>query len=357
MKSIQIKNMKNNWWKILGILLLLYAFLFGILTPLKPGLPSVYPINGKTGNALTLDITGYNTHFDKTKAQRVWLKLDDQSLSATSLVATSSNQLKATFDIPTFLPSKDEVVELSLVTDNEIDGASVLPSAIFIKQAAVDSVKGQALWKNTAIENLHQKEGITFPYRNILRETIRNLYYHVSLWFAMFILLTAAVVYSINYLNKGNIKDDHRAYALISIAVVYGLLGCATGSIWAKNTWGTWWTMDVKLNMSAIFMLIYLAYFVLRGSFQDEIKRARLTSVYNIFAFASIIPLLFVIPRLVDSLHPGNGGNPGFGGEDLDNTMRMAFYPAIIGMTLLGFWIADLRYRLAILADKILDRD
>jgi len=82
-----------------------------------------------------------------------------------------------------------------------------------------------------------------------------------------------------------------------------------------------------------------------------------LTSVYNIFAFASIIPLLFVIPRLVDSLHPGNGGNPGFGGEDLDNTMRMAFYPAIIGMTLLGLWISDLRYRLAIIADKLLERD
>jgi len=349
--------MKNNWWKILGILLLLYAFLFGILTPLKPGLPSVYPINGQAGNAITLTISGYNTHFDEAKQQRVWLKLADQSLLAKSVTATSSNQLAATFDIPTFLPSEDKVVALSLVTDNEIDGASVLPNAIFLKQPIADMPKAQALWQNSPIEKLHQHKGFSFPYRNILGETIRNIYFHVSLWFAMFILLTAAVVFSIKYLNKGNINDDHRAYSLISIAVVYGLLGCATGSVWAKHTWGTWWTTDVKLNMSAVFMLIYLAYFVLRGSFQDEIKRARLTSVYNIFAFASIIPLLFVIPRLVDSLHPGNGGNPGFGGEDLDNTMRMVFYPAIIGMTLLGLWISDLRYRLAIIADKILDRD
>jgi len=265
--------MKNNWWKILGILLLLYAFLFGLLTPLKPGLPSVYPINGQAGNSITLNISGYNTHFEEATKQRVWLKLADQSLLATSVVASSSNQLKATFDIPTLLPSKDTIVELSLITDNEIDGASVMPSAIFIKQTVVDSSQGQALWQNSPIENLHQHEGITFPYRSVLSETIRNLYFHVSLWFAMFILLTAAVVYSIKYLNKGNIKDDHRAYALISIAVVYGLLGCATGSVWAKHTWGTWWTTDVKLNMSAVFMLIYLAYFVLRGSFQDEIKR------------------------------------------------------------------------------------
>ena len=349
--------MKENWWKILGILLLLYAFLFGILTPLKPGLPNVYPINGQVGSSLSLNISGYNTQFAAAKKQRVWLKLGDQSILATAIEAKASNQLTATFDIPEFLPSEDKVVEMSLVTDNEIDGASVMPSAVFIKQTAIDIGKAQTLWKNTPIENLHQKEGISFPYRNVLGETIRNLYFHVSLWFAMFIILTGSVVYSIKYLNKGNINDDHRANALISIAVVYGLLGCATGSIWAKHTWGTWWTTDVKLNMSAVFMLIYLAYFVLRGSFQDEIKKARLTSVYNIFAFASIIPLLFVIPRLVDSLHPGNGGNPGFGGEDLDNTMRMAFYPAIIGMTLLGLWISSLRYRLAVLTDKLLDRD
>jgi len=239
----------------------------------------------------------------------------------------------ATFDIPEFLPTEDKVVEMSLVTDNELDGASVMPSAVFIKQTGIDLGKAQTLWQNSPIENLHQKEGFSFPYRNVLGETIRNLYFHVSLWFAMFILLTGSVVYSIKYLSKGNINDDHRANSLISIAVVYGLLGCATGSVWAKHTWGTWWTTDVKLNMSAVFMLIYLAYFVLRGSFQDEIKKARLTSVYNIFAFASIIPLLFVIPRLVDSLHPGNGGNPGF-----------------------GLWISTLRYRLAVLADKLLER-
>ena len=348
--------MKENWWKIIGIGLMLFSLIFGMLTPLKPGLPSVYPFNGKAGNELTVSIQGYNTHFEEAKNQRVWLKLGDYTLASSKLEATSSNLLKATFVTPAVLPSKDSVVVFSLITDNEIDGASVMPSAIFIKQSVIDSSGAAQIWPQNALDNLHQRAGITFPYRNVLGETIRNLYYHVSLWFAMFIILAVSVYYSIKYLNKGNMLDDHRADALVAVGVLFGLLGCATGSIWAKHTWGTWWTMDVKLNMTAIFMLIYLAYFVLRGSFQDEIKRARLASVYNIFAFASIIPLLFVIPRLVDSLHPGNGGNPGFGGEDLDNTMRMAFYPAIIGMTLIGLWMADLRYRLAVLADKVLDR-
>ncbi len=348
--------MKNNWWKILGVLLIIYALLFGVLTPLKPGLPSVYPFNGKSGERLDLTIEGYNTHFKEAKNQRVWLKLADRTMLGKALVANSNNSLKVSFDIPALLPTTDTVASLTLITNNEIDGTSILPSAVFIKQNQIDTLTAINTWANSPLESLHSYEGTAFPYRNVLGETIRNLYYHVSLWFAMFIMLTIAVVYSIKYLRNGNMNDDHRANALIAISVVYGLLGCATGSIWAKHTWGTWWTADVKLNMSAIFMLIYLAYFVLRGSFQDEIKRARLSSVYNIFAFASLIPLLFVIPRLVDSLHPGNGGNPGFGGEDLDNTMRMAFYPMIIGMTLLGLWISDLRYRLAVLRDKFLDR-
>ena len=104
-------------------------------------------------------------------------------------------------------------------------------------------------------------------------------------------------------------------------------------------------------------MLIYLAYFILRGSFDEEERRGRIAAIYNIFAFAALIPLLFVIPRMTDSLHPGNGGNPGFGGEDLDNTMRMVFYPSIIGWTLLGVWLASLAYRYMKLREEWLDRD
>ena len=81
-------------------------------------------------------------------------------------------------------------------------------------------------------------------------------------------------------------------------------------------------------------------------AFEDAERKARLSAVYNIFAFVALIPLIYVVPRLTDSLHPGSGGNPALGGEDLDNTMRMIFYPAIIGWTLLGFWMAQLYYRL-----------
>lgn len=93
-------------------------------------------------------------------------------------------------------------------------------------------------------------------------------------------------------------------------------------------------------------MLMYIAYIILRGSFDDEQRRARISAVYNILAFAVFVPLIFILPRLTDSLHPGNGGNPAFGKYDLDSRMKMVLYPAFIGFTLLGVWITELRVRM-----------
>jgi len=148
------------------------------------------------------------------------------------------------------------------------------------------------------------------------------------------------------YLKKGESKLDRYAAQSANTGIVFGILGLLTGMLWAKYTWGSYWSGDPKQNASAIGMLIYLAYFVLRGSLEDPQKKARVSSVYNIFAFAMLIPLLFILPRLTDSLHPGNGGNPGFNSYDLDSNMRKVFYPAVLGWTLLGFWLTELRSRI-----------
>ena len=116
--------------------------------------------------------------------------------------------------------------------------------------------------------------------------------------------------------------------------------------IWAKYTWGTYWTNDPKLNGSTVGLLIYFSYFVLRNSVEDESKKGKISSVYNILAFSMLIPLIFILPRLTASLHPGNGGNPGFNVYDLNSQLRIVFYPAVIGFILLGIWIADLRLRI-----------
>lgn len=186
---------------------------------------------------------------------------------------------------------------------------------------------------------------IELPHLAILNETIRNLFFHVAIWFAMFILLIVSVVYSIKHLKTSDIKTDIIAGEFATMGIVFGLLGIVTGSVWAKFTWGDWWVNDPKLNATTIALLIYLAYFVLRSSIEDEQQKGRISAVYNIFAFAAAVPLIFILPRLTDSLHPGNGGNPGFSAYDLDNNLRKVFYPAVIAWTLIGVWFATLRIR------------
>jgi heme exporter protein C len=184
------------------------------------------------------------------------------------------------------------------------------------------------------------------PRQAILNETVRNLYFHVTMWFTMIFLLGTSVYHSIQYLRKSDIKSDLISNAYVEIGLVFATLGLVTGSLWAKFTWGDWWTNDPKLNSVAIGLLIYLAYGLVRSSMPDEQQKARISNVYNIFAFVIFMILIWILPRMTDSLHPGNGGNPGFSKYDLDSNMRLVFYPAIIAWTLLGYWIANLRIRI-----------
>lgn len=187
------------------------------------------------------------------------------------------------------------------------------------------------------------------PHLAIINESIRNTYFHVALWLAMTTLLFASMVFSIRYLNKGRIGDDDIASELAKSAIFFGILGCLTGSIWANYTWGDPWPNDPKLNGAAVGILIYLAYLLLRSSFEDEQRKARISSVYNIFAFAVFIPIIYILPRLTDSLHPGSGGNSTFGSYDFNSDIRKVFYPAIIGYILLGLWLAELRIRIKVI--------
>ena len=188
------------------------------------------------------------------------------------------------------------------------------------------------------------------PSLPILNETIRVLYFHVPMWFSMIFLLLISCINSFYFISKKTIIYDIRSSTYASVGVYFGILAILSGMIWAKFTWGTYWTNDPKLNGSAITLLIYFSYFLLRFSINDEIKKAKISSVYNIFAFAMLIPLIFILPRMTDSLHPGNGGNPGFNVYDMNDQLRIVFYPAVVGFILLGIWISNLRLRVEILS-------
>jgi heme exporter protein C len=188
-----------------------------------------------------------------------------------------------------------------------------------------------------------------------LQQTIRNLFFHFPMWIGMMVCYTVSIVYAIKYLRKPDPVYDIYTVEYARTGTLFGVLGLLTGMIWANYQWGKAWSGDPKQNGAAIAILIYFAYFVLRGSLQDEAKKARIGSVYNIFAYFMLFPTIWILPRLTQSLHPGGEGtegNPGLNPKDTTNLMRAVMYPAAIGWTLLCVWITTLRIRIQIIQEK-----
>ena len=184
------------------------------------------------------------------------------------------------------------------------------------------------------------------PKLHILNESIRNTFFHVPMWLGMMTLLLISAIYSILYLKKPDFRYDVFASEFAKSGILFGVLGVLTGMIWAKFTWSSAWSGDPKQNNAAIALLIYFAYLLLRSSLKDPQQRSRISAVYNILAFSTLIPLLYILPSQTDSLHPGSGGNAAFSDIDLDNRLRAVFYPAVIGWTLLGVWLSTLGIRI-----------
>ena len=188
---------------------------------------------------------------------------------------------------------------------------------------------------------------IPVPRLHILNESIRMNYFHVPMWFTMMFLFTYSAWNSIKYLRTNELDFDDKAIESLKVAFFFGMLGLLTGMLWGNATWGTFWTNDPKLNNTAIGLLIYAVYFLLRDSLKDEALKARLSGVYNIFAYVVFIPLIMILPRMVDnSLHPGSGGNPSFRLFDVSHTMKLVIYTAILSFIGTGWWFFTLLLRL-----------
>lgn len=343
--------MKGIWWKIIGAILVLYMLIGGMYFPLSPGVLNVSPISLKTGNEFEMTIETYNTNYTDGGSIDVWLYDTMGHVFALPTPRVESDyKLSVEGILPVKFKDQRKVRELHLLVAHEDRGFAIFPNAVFV---TYDSAGADIVAWGSNIPGYQPAGNITFPFRNILEETIRNTYFHVTLWFALMFLMLGSAIQSTRYLLSAKPDFDNRASALAQVGFLFGIMGVLTGALWAKYTWGAYWSWDIKQNMTAIALLIYAAYFILREAVESQADRARLAAVYNIFAFVMLIPLLYVIPRMADSLHPGAGGNPGLGGEDLDNNMRMFFYPGIIGMTLVGYWIADLCSRYISVKNKL----
>jgi heme exporter protein C len=144
----------------------------------------------------------------------------------------------------------------------------------------------------------------------------RIMYLHVpSVWVA-YLAFAVVFVASIAYLARRADAADRLAHASAEVGVIFTGITIATGSIWGKPTWGTWWTWDARLTSVSILFVMYLGYLLLRGMIDDRERGARYAAVLGIVA-AFNIPLVHFSVYWWRTLHqppslmkPGPGTMP-----------------------------------------------
>ena len=342
----------KTWWKYTALLLLSFVLIGGLIVPLGAGLDSVSPAYFEFSKPTQFSLKGYNTHFKSGTNTQLFFRQNGKYICVDKLVVVNDEEL--TFET-NFTGKPDNNRSFDLIINNDMDGTIALRDAVSFKTDGFSDSSAVTFCEPSVKNNLEAK--FSFPYREILYESIRNTFYHVPMWFGMLAILLLSLVYSIRYLSTQNLIYDTIASSAVVVALLAGALGLTTGMMWANFTWGAPWPNDPKLNGAAVGVLIYVAYIVLRGAIPDTIKKARISAVYNVFAIVIYILFIFIIPRITDSLHPGNGGNPAFSKYDLDSHLRLFFYPAVMGWVLLFLWLVTILVRIRFIETKIEDNE
>ena len=177
-------------------------------------------------------------------------------------------------------------------------------------------------------------------------EASRIFYFHIPQAWLCVVAFAMSAFYSARFLKNRKLIDDDYALDTARLCFIFCLLATITGSIFAKVTWGAFWNWDPRQTSIFILLLIYGAFFALRSAVEDEDRRATLSAVYSIFAFVTVPFLIFVVPRMVTSLHPTDAVID----ENLKFTMgvqvRSIFFSSLAAFSVLYFWMLSMAKRL-----------
>jgi len=160
---------------------------------------------------------------------------------------------------------------------------------------------------------------VVAPAERYMGDLQRIMYIHVPCAWNGLLAITFAFVCAIVFLFKSDFRWDSRMEASIEVGVVFGVLLCIQGSIWAKPTWGVWWDWDPRLTTTAVLIFAYLGILALRKFVDDPVKRAIWSSVATIIAYVDV-PIVYFSVRWWNSLHQQ---------QSTTNTVSSQFWPAL----------------------------
>ena len=193
------------------------------------------------------------------------------------------------------------------------------------------------------------------PREVTMGEVQRIFYFHVpSAWVGM-LAFGVTFAAAIAYLRTGDRRWDRLGLASVEIGLVFTVMAAASGSIWARPAWNTWWTWDPRLVTFTIMALLYVAYLMLRQSLEDPERQMRFAAVYAIVAFVSV-PITFLSIRWWRTIHPvviGSNSPTAEGGFDMTAPMRLTFFFSLFTFTVFYATLLWNRIRLARLAERV----
>jgi heme exporter protein C len=187
------------------------------------------------------------------------------------------------------------------------------------------------------------------PREATMGDVQRIFYFHVSAAWVGYLALLVATVASLRYLWRRARRWDRVALSSVEIGLAFISGGILSGSVWARATWGVWWTWEPRLTTSAVLWTIYAAYLTLRQAIEEEERQARLAAVYGIVGFVAV-PINFMAIRWWRTVHPLIFDRQG---ASLTPAMLAILIFCVATFTLLYLALLHMRLRLQQLEDQI----
>jgi len=166
-------------------------------------------------------------------------------------------------------------------------------------------------------------------------------YFHLPMAWWSLVSFFVVFVAGIGFLFKRTSGFDHAAGAAAEIGILFSALALITGTLWARASWGVWWTWDPRLTTTLIMWFVYCAYLILRSSGLGGERRALICAVVGIVAFLDV-PLVFLSARMWRSIHPAVFKKEGGG---LEPEMVTAVFASVAAFGLLWLCLVALRFR------------
>jgi heme exporter protein C len=187
------------------------------------------------------------------------------------------------------------------------------------------------------------------PREAVMGDLQRVFYFHVSSAWVGYLAMLVSFGASLFFLLRRQRRWDRVAHCSVEIGLVYITQGIISGSIWAKATWGVWWTWEPRLTTSAVLWVVYASYLTLRRAVEDQGRRARVAAVYNVLGFVAV-PINFMAIRWWRTVHPLVFDS---GGGGLTSTMLAVLIFSVATFTLLYFALLAFRLRLQWISDQV----